>query len=271
MLYIVATPIGNLSDITLRAIQILKECDLILCEDTRHSAHLLSRYEIKKQAISFHSFNEAKKQDLIVDELKKGKKIALISDAGTPLISDPGESLVRRLRNEGIDVIPIPGASSVIAALSASGLPANPFQFLGFMPRNVSEKQSILAKAALFEGTSVFFESAERIKATLEKIAIAGPLWDVVIARELTKTHEEFLHGKPGELIDRLKDRTILGEIVLMVYTGIDPMHDLIKDFSAKDLVDMLTSHFELSLKEAIKIAASLKGLPKQSVYKEFH
>lgn len=271
MLYLVATPIGNLSDITLRALQVLKECDAILCEDTRHSIHLLNRYEIKKPLISFHSFNEIKKQNEIVDMLKSGKTLALISDAGTPLISDPGESLVKRLREEGIKVSPLPGPSSLIAALCASGLPTTFFQFLGFMPRGATERDCLLAKTAFFEGTSIFFESAERIVDVLETIAKIGPDWQIVIARELTKTYEEFLQGNPKELLDLLEKKRVKGELVLMLNTGQDPLQKQIHDLSAKELCDHLTTHFKLPLKEAIKIAASFKGLPKQKLYQEFH
>jgi len=271
MLYLVATPIGNLSDITLRALEVLREVDVILCEDTRHSSRLLTHYEIKKPLISFHAFNEASKQERIAEEIRAGKKIALISDAGTPLISDPGESLVKHLAKEGLEVVPIPGPSSVIAALSGSGLPTSSFQFLGFMPRTLTEKNQSIAKSALFEGTTLFFESPERIIDTVEMIAERGPEWDLVIAREITKKHEEFLRGKPHEILGLLKERKILGEIVLLIHTGVDPLQKEIEEMSAKDLVEHLTTTFEIPLKEAIKIAASLKGLPKQSVYKNFH
>lgn len=270
MLYLIATPIGNLKDITYRAIEVLNSSDYILCEDTRHSATLLNHYAIKKPLISFHQFNEAKKEDEILSLLREGKQIALISDAGTPAISDPGEALVQRARAEGIQVTPLPGPSSVIAALSASGLPTIPFQFLGFFPRTQLEASKTLTEIALFEGTSLFFESPERLISTLEMMLEKGPGWKTVVARELTKTFEEFVQGSPADILAHFKNKKILGEIVVLVHPGENSLKSQIDSLEPKELVLRLQNQFDLPLKEAIKIAASLKGIAKQSVYREF-
>lgn len=270
MLYLIATPIGNLKDITIRAVETLQECDLILCEDTRHSAHLLGHLSIKKPLISFHQFNEAKREEEVLSLLREGKKIALISDAGTPAISDPGEALVKRLRQEGLPVTPIPGPSSVIAALSASGLSTIPFQFLGFFPRTQLETQKTLSAISLFEGTSLFFESPERLLHTLETLARTVEDWEVVVARELTKTFEEFVRGKPAEVIEQFKGRKILGEIVVLVRPQETPLQKELRTMDAKALAERLQELFDLPLKDAVKIAASWKGISKQNVYREF-
>ncbi|CRX38514.1 16S rRNA (cytidine(1402)-2'-O)-methyltransferase [Estrella lausannensis] len=270
MLYLIATPIGNLKDITLRAIETLKECDLILCEDTRHSSHLLEHLEIKKPLISFHQFNEAKREEEVLSLLRQGKKIALISDAGTPAISDPGEALVKRLRLEGVPVSPIPGPSSVITALAASGLGTIPFQFLGFFPRTQLETRKTLAAIALFEGTSLFFESPERLLQTLEILSHVGSDWEIVIARELTKTFEEFVRGTPSEVLEKFKGRKILGEIVVLARPAQTLLQKELETMDAKALAEQLQELFDLPLKDAIKIAASWKGISKQNVYREF-
>lgn len=270
MLYLIATPIGNLKDITFRAVETLKECDVILCEDTRHSTHLLSHLEIKKPLISFHQFNESKREEEILSLIRQGKKIALISDAGTPAISDPGEALVKRLRLEGLPVTPIPGPSSVITALSASGLTTIPFQFLGFFPRTQLETKKTLSMIAVFEGTSLFFESPERLMDTLEILSLSGPDWEVVVARELTKTFEEWVRGTPAEARAKFKGRKILGEIVVLVRPDKSSFQHELEAMDAKALAERLQEQFDLPLKEAIKIAASFKGIAKQNVYREF-
>jgi len=217
MLYIVATPIGNLSDITLRALEILKSVDLIACEDTRHTKILLNYYKIEKPTISYHEHSKVQKIDYLVDELKKGKNIALVSDAGTPGISDPGNKFVEAAMKEGIQVIPIPGPSAVISALSISGFPSDSFIFYGFMPHKKG-KQTLIKKIAQSDITSVFYESTHRIIKTLEMMKeIIGNEREIVVARELTKKFETIYRGTILGVLEGLSQDKILGEFVVIV------------------------------------------------------
>jgi 16S rRNA (cytidine1402-2'-O)-methyltransferase len=216
MLYIVATPIGNLEDITLRALRILKEVDMIAAEDTRTSGILLKKYEINTRMISFHAFSDERKVQEIVNELLTGKKVALISDAGTPGISDPGFVLIRAARAAGIKVEPIPGPSAFLTALSASGLPINHFLYLGFLPMKKG-RQTMLKKLQSEENTVVFYESPHRIAKTLKEFSEYFPERKLVIARELTKMYEEFLEGKPAELAEIFNKKTPKGEFVVIM------------------------------------------------------
>ncbi|MBI5147596.1 MAG: 16S rRNA (cytidine(1402)-2'-O)-methyltransferase [Parcubacteria group bacterium] len=216
-LYVVSTPIGNLEDITLRAIRVLKEVDLILCEDTRTSRVLLNHYEIKTPTTSFHSYSTSAKADAIVRELKSGKQMALISDAGTPGISDPAYTLIQTALAEGINIIPIPGASAVLAALVASGLPMDKFLYLGFVPAKKG-------RATLFESikdeqrTIVLYESPHRILKTLGQMKeILGDNRTIVVARELTKLHETFHRGTLAQIYADFTTHPPKGEMVILV------------------------------------------------------
>ncbi len=217
MLYILATPIGNLEDITLRALSTLKNADYILCEDTRRTKKLLTHYEIHAKAFSFHGFNEKRKEDLVIADLQAGKKIALVSDAGMPTISDPGSMLIQRCRKEGLQVTCIPGPSSVITALALSGMDTSSFQFLGFFPKKNGEILKAIEKASSFSGSSIFFESPHRLLKTLKKLP---ENLHVAIAKELTKIHETVFQGTAAELLETLKDRSIKGEYVLVLQTN---------------------------------------------------
>ncbi len=214
MLYIVATPIGNLEDITLRALSTLKNVDYILCEDTRRTKKLLTHYEIPAKVFSFHGFNEKHKEDMIIGHLHEGKKIALVSDAGMPTISDPGSMLVKRAQKEGLAVTCIPGASAIVTALALSGMPTTSFQFLGFFPKKNGEILKAIETASLFSGSSIFFESPHRLLKTLKKLPES---LNVSIAKELTKIHETLFQGKPSALYELLKERSIKGEYVLLL------------------------------------------------------
>lgn len=214
MLYIVATPIGNLEDITLRALSTLKNVEYILCEDTRRTKKLLTHYEIQAKAFSFHGFNEKSKEDMVIGHLREGKKIALVSDAGMPTISDPGSMLVKRCQKENIPVTCIPGPSSIVTALALSGMPTTSFQFLGFFPKKNGEILKAIEKAASFSGSSIFFESPYRLLKTLKKLP---ETFNVSIAKELTKIHETLFQGKASALYELLKDRSIRGEYVLLL------------------------------------------------------
>jgi len=217
VLYVVATPIGNLKDITLRAVETLKAVDLIACEDTRRTKILLVHYEIVKPLISFYSQNQFRKIPYLIDELKKGKNVALVSDAGTPGISDPGFFLVKNAIEQGLKVETIPGVSAVVAALSASGLATDGFVFLGFLHRKTGKIKKVFEKAAGLEKTIIFYESPYRIKKTLKIISEIFPQdADIVICRELTKKFEEFIRGKVSDVIEKLPEK-VLGEITVLI------------------------------------------------------
>lgn len=222
-LYIIATPIGNLEDITLRAIRVLGEVDAILCEDTRVTAKILQKYDIKKSLISYHAHSKLAKTDKIFALLEKGKNLALVSDAGTPCISDPGVMLVSEVREkfgEEVKIIPIPGASALVSALSASGLPSSEFLFLGFLPHKKG-RETLFKEIAETKRTVAFYESPHRILKTLASIEKFAPEKKVVIARELTKIYEEFISGTASELLAHFESHTdsVRGEFVVMVNT----------------------------------------------------
>jgi len=207
-LYIVATPIGNLGDITFRAVDVLREVDLILCEDTRETGKILNKYGIKNETMSYHAQSKLAKTDKIFELLEQGKDLALVSDAGTPGISDPGAMLVSEIRNHlnlrhGVDVIPIPGPTALITALSASGLPIHEFTFLGFLPHKKG-RETLFKEMAGAKRTMVFYESPHRILKTLESLVKFCPKKKVCIARELTKIYEEFKTGTPAEILEYL-------------------------------------------------------------------
>jgi 16S rRNA (cytidine1402-2'-O)-methyltransferase len=213
-LYIVATPIGNLGDLTYRAIKILGEVDAIACEDTRQTAKLLHHYGIATPTTSLHEHNERQKLDHLLQRLESGESSALVSDAGTPLISDPGFPLVREARRRGIPVVPLPGASALTSALSASGLPTDAFYFGGFLPPKSGARRRSLEELAPLDVTLVFYEAPHRIRETLADVAAIMPHRPVVVARELTKLHEEFAAGAPADLAKTLTER---GEITLLI------------------------------------------------------
>ncbi|NOX61855.1 MAG: 16S rRNA (cytidine(1402)-2'-O)-methyltransferase [Chloroflexi bacterium] len=216
-LYLVSTPIGNLEDITLRALRVLREVDLIAAEDTRYSARLLRHYDISKKIVSLHEHNETRKIGAILHALDQGRTVALISDAGTPLLSDPGYKLVRAAINAGHEIVPVPGPSSILAALVASGLPTDRFLFLGFPPRKAAARVEWLRKLASESATLILFESPRRLAALLhDVVATLGPERPVVIARELTKMHETFWRGQAKEAARAFADPPP-GEVVVMV------------------------------------------------------
>src|SRR2546425_11139681 len=199
-LYLVATPIGNLEDITLRALRTLKECDLVAAEDTRHTGQLLKHFGISKPLLSYFQFNEAKRSEEIIERLRRGEKVALVTDAGSPGISDPGERVVKAAIAAGFRVESVPGACALVAALTASGLPTDEFHFIGFLPHKSGQRRNKLESLKAFEGTLVLYESPYRLEKLLAELKDFFPNRYVVLARELTKKFEEFLRGKPGEL-----------------------------------------------------------------------
>ena len=267
-LFIVSTPIGNLEDITYRAVDTLKNVDLILAEDTRHSSKLISHFQISKKLIAFHDHNEKSQYMKIIEKLKDGLNIALISDAGTPLINDPGFNLVRSAKQENINVVPIPGASSPIAALSASGLPADSFTFLGFVPTKDSDRINFLEKLKYSSGTSIFFESPSRILKTTTLIKeIFGPKRNVCLAKEISKIHETIITGDIDEIIHYLEESSDhqKGEFVVLVgglnYKEIDEKLVLLNEIIPHLLKEMSAS-------KAAKLAAKITSLDKDTCYK---
>jgi 16S rRNA (cytidine1402-2'-O)-methyltransferase len=216
-LYLVATPIGNLEDITLRALRTLKECDVVAAEDTRRTGQLLKHFGISKPMLSYFQFNEARRSEEILDRLGRGEKIALVTDAGSPGISDPGERVVRAARAAGLRVEPVPGACALVAALTASGLPAREFHFAGFLPHKPGQRRRELERLRDLAGTLVLYESPYRVERLLTELAALVPGRRVVLARELTKKFEEFLAGTPSELLEAANARHLKGEFVVLV------------------------------------------------------
>jgi 16S rRNA (cytidine1402-2'-O)-methyltransferase len=216
-LYLVATPIGNLEDMTLRALRVLRECDAVAAEDTRRTGQLLRHFQISKPLLSYFQFNEARRSEEIIERLRRGAKVALVTDAGSPGISDPGERVVKAAVAAGFRVESVPGACALVAALTASGLPADEFHFLGFLPHKPGQRRNQLASLTAVPGTLVFYESPYRIEKLLAELVEIFPERDVVLARELTKKFEEFLRGKPAELLALARKRSLKGEFVVLV------------------------------------------------------
>ena len=267
-LYVVATPIGNLEDITLRALRILKEVDVIACEDTRQTLKLLSHFDIQKRLVSYHEHNEITEAPELVIELEQGAKIALVSDAGTPAISDPGHRLVSLALRHGIRVVPIPGASAALAALAGSGLGTDAFHFRGFLPPRAAARRKILEFLKDADCTLIFYEAPHRILEALEDIeAVLGPR-PVVVARELTKIHEEFLRGTASAIRLQLAARpSVKGEITLLI--GRASAEDKPADLpAAEDEVRQLQQQ-GLSRMDAVKRVAKTRGIPKRDLYRK--
>lgn len=272
MLFLISTPIGNLGDLTFRALETLNQCDLILCEDTRHSSILLNHYKIAKPLKSYHKFNEAASLEKILLALKEGQTIGLISDAGTPGIADPGERLVKACIEENIPVSPIPGPCAVIAALSGSGLPTDRFQFVGFLPKQESDLRAILQEIYAYPGTTICYEAPHRLHALLKFLQELFPQRQIVVARELTKKFEEWIKGTPQELLDHWPDAaSIKGEIVLLIGPSEKKEQPSWAEWTPQEHVEWIQKTFSTSLKDAIKIAAEIRLVPKREIYQEIH
>ncbi|MEI8365753.1 MAG: 16S rRNA (cytidine(1402)-2'-O)-methyltransferase [Parachlamydiaceae bacterium] len=271
MLYIVATPIGNLQDMTFRAIETLKRSDYILCEDTRHSINLLNFYDIKKPLVSFHKFNESEKQADILQDLLQGRILSLISDAGTPGISDPGMQLIHACIEAQIPVTPIPGACAAITALCSSGLDTTRFQFNGFLPRKAGELRRSLQEILAYTGTTICYESPNRLVDVIECLQELAPERPLVVARELTKKFEEVVRGVPAELLMKWKDATIKGEIVLLISGNTTVAQVDWESLTPQEHVELLQKEYGISRQEAIVNAAKLRGVSKRDVYNAVH
>ena len=262
-LHVVATPIGNLEDITIRALRILAGADRIACEDTRVTAKLLQRYGIKNPLLSYHEHNAREAGAKLLQYLEKGEAIALVSDAGTPLISDPGADLVALAHERGICVNAIPGASAVLAALSSAALPADEFHFFGFLPPKQTARRKALAELQDQRGTLIFYETAPRLAASLaDMLEVLGPR-DAAMCRELTKLHEQIIKAPLKDLADRYANESVKGEIVILLGAS------TVSDEKPDPLPLLKTAMARLSLKEAVAEVTKTTGLPRRIVYEQ--
>lgn len=264
-LFVVATPIGNLEDITYRAVRILSEVALVAAEDTRHSRKLFARFGIGTPLISYHDHNEQQRYSELIDRLRAGDDLALISDAGTPCIADPGYRLIASCRAEGINVVPVPGPSAVITALSAAGVATDRFAFEGYMPSKAKARHDLLKQLAGEQRTLVFYEAPHRLAGSLATIAeLLGDDRRLVVARELTKLHEEFFHGTVAQACGHFAKTPVKGEIVLVIQPG---EHG--PQMSVREALVKLLSAGDLSRRDAVKIVAREYGLSSSDVYRE--
>lgn len=261
-LYVVATPIGNLKDISIRALEILAGCDFIACEDTRHSARLLTHYGIKAKTLAYHEHNADRQAKTLIEHIEQGKALALVSDAGTPLLSDPGQRLVTELVRRDLPVFPIPGASAPLAALVKSGFMSVPFTFVGFLPHKSGPRKTMLERFSDHKATLIFFEAPTRLDASLADMAkIFGDDRQAAILRELTKLHEERITGPLKTLTNDFADKKVKGEIVIVI-EGASETPD------AFDLDQLLASLLaEHSLSRAVGEAAKITNRPKRKIY----
>lgn len=270
-LYLVGTPIGNLEDITLRALRILKEADQIACEDTRHTQKLLAHYDIRKPLVSYHEHNEMKRAAELAAAMEQGARIALVSDAGMPLVSDPGHRLVGLCLQNQIPVVPIPGPSALLASLSGSGMPTEEFLFLGFLPARSGERRRAFERLRIEERTIILYEAPHRIAGSIaDALDILGDR-PACLAREVTKIHEEFLRGKLSEILASLKERSVRGEITLILgppnEAEVRAQSNSSQTLAAR--VEELMKQAHLHRKEALKLAAKERGLTRRAAYSQ--
>lgn len=252
-----------MGDLSPRAKQALQQCEVLLCEDTRHTGQLLSLAGIEKpRLLSLHKFNEAQREEEILEILRGGKFVGLVSDAGTPAIADPGSRLVERCHTEGIPVSIVPGPCAFVAAYALSGFAQESFQFLGFLPKTKAERKKVLDRMKEYPGVSIVYESPYRVKDTLAEV---DPSWEVVLVRELTKIHEEVLRAPAGDLLQRLGEREVKGECVLLfspTKTSVPPLQDLVGQ------VHHIRESFSCSVKEAIEVVAKTHGVSQKELYR---
>ena len=279
-LYLVATPIGNLEDITLRALRVLKEADLIACEDTRHTQKLLNHYSIATRTVSYHEHNEMTRAPELVMELEQGARVALVTDAGMPGISDPGFRLIALAIRHHVPVVPVPGASACLAALVASGLPTDSFQFGGFLPAKRSERRKVLESVRASQETQVFYEAPHRVREALEDmVEVLGSDRHIVLAREVTKIHEEFLRGSAAEVMETVKKRgEIKGEITVLIgkAEGGAELRSAGRGKaptppeSIRQRLAQIMAEEKLDEKAALKKVAKERGISKSQAYREW-
>jgi len=266
-LYIIATPIGNLEDITLRALKILKEVDIIAAEDTRQTLKLLNHYNISKHLISYHRHNEEIKSNYLIEKLKEGQNIGLVSDAGTPGISDPGEEIIKKAIDESIEVIPVPGACAMVNALICSGLSTKEFCFLGFLPLNKKLRKQKLEEIKNETKTIILYEAPHKMKNTLKDLKEVLENRKVVLARELTKIHEEFIRKPIDELIEEVDN--LKGEMIIVIEAGERQVVEIDKDISIEEQYDIYEKQ-GLSKNEIIKKIAKERKTNKNEIYQMF-
>ena len=269
MLFLVGTPIGNLEDITFRALRTLKEADLIACEDTRRTQQLLNHYSIKTPTISYHEHNELTRAPELVLQLEEGSHIALVSDAGMPVISDPGHRLVSLAIRHNIPVIPIPGASAFVAALSAAGLPVDKFRFLGFLPSKKGQRRKALEELTSSSKTLVFYEAPHRLLDMLADVrdVLSDP--PVVVAREVTKVHEEFVRGAASEVLAQLKKKPVKGEITVLAAPQLANPQGSPGSTSMREEVERVMAAEGLDERAALKSVARHRGLSRSEAYRQ--
>lgn len=266
VLYVVATPIGNLEDISMRAIRVMKEADIIAAEDTRHTRIMLNYFQISTPLISLHEHNEKEKSALIIEKINAGKDIVYVTDAGTPCISDPGFFLISKAHDENIKVIPVPGPSAVIAALSVSGFPADSFIFCGFLPARQNDRKKYLQTLKIEERTIVFYESPIRITACLNDLRDILGNREIMLAREITKKFEEIKRGDISAIIDELTGRKIKGEITIII-KGEKIAATLLSDEEIKQKITEIKKNSNLSLRDTVATVARSTGVSKKRVY----
>lgn len=266
-LYIVATPIGNLEDITLRAIKTLQEVDLIAAEDTRHTLKLLNHLEISKPMISYHRHNEEIRCDNLIKELKSGKNIALVSDAGTPGICDPGEEIIKKCIEENITIVPIPGACAMINALICSGINTKEFNFLGFLPLNKKSRKEKLEEIKKSKKTVIIYEAPHKLKATLNDLKEILEKRKIVLAREITKIHEEFIRENIEKLIEKAEE--LKGEMVIIIEGSTQKEENELNNLSLEEHFNFYKNQ-GLDKKEIIKKIAKDRNVNKNEIYKKF-
>ncbi|RKR02504.1 16S rRNA (cytidine1402-2'-O)-methyltransferase [Kushneria sinocarnis] len=267
-LYVVATPIGNLDDLSVRAGEVLGRADLIAAEDTRHSARLLAHLGIRASLLSLHEHNEAARVERLREAVAAGQQVALISDAGTPLISDPGFRVVRELRDAGLPVVPVPGPCALVTALSAAGLPTDRFLFEGFLPARSGARRNRLEAVSELPVTLVFYEAPHRIRALLEDVGVVFGEREVVVARELTKTFETFLSGSAGQLVERMAadSNQTRGEFVVMIAPAAERARETVASLAAEQLLTTLLEE-GVGSKQAAAITSRLMGGRKSDWY----
>lgn len=274
ILYIVPTPIGNLEDITFRALRTLEEANLILAEDTRHTQKLLNHFEIKNDLLSYHEHNQAQRTAQIIEKLKQGNMLALVSDAGMPAISDPGNDLVKEVIANQLRVTVLPGANAALNALVGSGLSTDEFLFYGFLPRKKQEKMSEIARLGSYPATVILYESPHRVKETVQHIAnILGGNRHIVIAREITKMHEEFIRGTAESVSTSLQDEAIKGECCILVEGGTETVEGDLwwARLSIAEHVEHYEAEENIAHKAAMKKVAVDRNLSRREVYEEIH
>jgi len=266
-LYIVPTPIGNLEDITLRALRVLKEADLIACDDTRHTRRLLDHFGIKTPTISYHEHNERARTPELIERLEKGQQVALVADAGTPGVSDPAYRIVHAAIEKGITIVPLPGATALIGGLVASGLPVDSFLFLGFLPHKKNARLARLAEIKAQSATLVFYEAPHRIRYTLgDALSVLGNR-QAALARELTKLHEQFIRGTLGEILSYFTEHEPRGEMTLVIAGSTDDNLSDVNQVPIEEQIDTIMREEGLNRNEAIKQAARSRGLSKREAY----